>query len=140
MTPTTSSIETVTILFTDLVGSTGLATRVGPAVAESLRRDHFAILREAVKSTSGREVKNVGDGLMVIFPSVSSGVSCGVEMQQRLERRNRRADEQLAVRIGISMGEADVEDGDYFGPPVVEAARLCNAAAGGQVLCSDVVR
>ncbi|MFL5782621.1 MAG: ATP-binding protein [Thermoleophilaceae bacterium] len=135
-----AQLETVTALFTDLAGSTGLATRVGPAAAEALRRDHFAILRESVEATGGREVKNVGDGLMVVFGSCSSAVACGVDMQQRIERRNRRADEQFAVRIGISMGEADVEEGDYFGPPVVEAARLCNAAAGGQVLCGDMVR
>ncbi|MEA2368825.1 MAG: hypothetical protein QOH38_1543 [Thermoleophilaceae bacterium] len=135
-----SSLETVTVLFTDLVGSTGLATRVGPVAAEALRRDHFTILREAVDATGGREVKNVGDGLMVVFQSCSNAVACGVDMQQRVEQRNRRADEQFAVRIGISMGEADVEEDDYFGPPVVEAARLCDAAAGGQVLCGDLVR
>ena len=134
------SLETITVLFTDLVGSTGLATRVGPGAAESLRRDHFAILRGAVEATGGREVKNVGDGLMVVFGSCSAAVGCGVEMQQRIEHRNRKAEEQFSVRIGISMGEADVEDGDYFGPPVVEASRLCSAAAGGQILCGDLVR
>src|SRR5215211_2091268 len=61
-------------------------------------------------------------------------------MQQRIERRNRHADEQFAVRIGISMGEADVEEDDYFGPPVVEASRLCDSATGDQILCGDVVR
>ncbi|MEA2421938.1 MAG: hypothetical protein QOF55_1037, partial [Thermoleophilaceae bacterium] len=135
-----SPVETVTVLFTDLVGSTGLASRVGPAAAEELRREHFALLREAVEEAGGREVKNVGDGLMVAFSSSSSSVGCAVGMQQRLEGRNRRADEQLLVRIGISAGEADVDEGDYFGPPVVEAARLCNAAAGGQVLCGELVR
>jgi class 3 adenylate cyclase len=135
-----SSLETVTVLFTDLVGSTGLATRVGPGAAEDLRREYFAVLRGAVEPAGGREVKNVGDGLMVVFHSCSAAVACGVEMQQRLERRNRRADEQFAVRIGISMGEADVEEGDYFGSPVVEAARLCDSARGGQILCGDLVR
>jgi class 3 adenylate cyclase len=135
-----STIETVTVLFTDLVGSTGLATRVGPAAAEELRREHFALLRDVVAETGGREVKNVGDGLMVVFPSSSGAVACAVGMQQRLEQRNRRADEQLMVRVGVSAGEADREDDDYFGPPVVEAARLCNAAQGGQILCGEMVR
>src|SRR3978361_1106354 len=98
-----SSLETVTVLFTDLVGSTGLATRVGPGAAEELRRDHFAVLREAIDSTGGGEVKNVGDGLMFVFSSGTNAVACGVGMQQRLERRNKRADEQFSVRIGISM-------------------------------------
>src|SRR2546422_251411 len=56
------SLETSTVLFTDLVGSTGLATRVGPGAAESLRRDHFAILRGAVEATGGREAKTGGGG------------------------------------------------------------------------------
>ena len=85
-------------------------------------------------------MKNVGDGLMVVLQSSSSAVECAVGMQQRLDRRNRRADEQMMVRIGISAGEADHEDDDYFGPPVVEASRLCNAAAGGQILCGELVR
>ena len=73
------SLETSTVLFTDLVGSTGLATRVGPGAAESLRRDHFAILRGAVETTGGREVKNVGDGLMVVFTSSSAAVGCAAK-------------------------------------------------------------
>src|SRR4051794_30215146 len=101
------SIETVTVLFTDLVGSTGLATRVGPAAAETLRREHFAVLREAVDVHEGREVKNVGDGLMVVFASSSRAAACATAMQQRLEQRNRREAEQLMIRVGISAGEAD---------------------------------
>src|SRR4051794_25031679 len=135
-----ASVETVTLLFTDLVGSTGLASRVGPGAAEELRREHFGLLREALAESGGREVKNLGDGLMVAFQSSSSAVTCAVAMEQQLDRRNRRADEQLMVRIGISAGEADVEDGDYFGPPVIEASRLCNKAAGGQILCGELVR
>ncbi len=135
-----SSVETVSVLFTDLVGSTGLASRIGPAAAEELRREHFALLREAIEATSGREVKNVGDGLMVVFTSAAAAVECAVGMQQRIEHRNRRAEDQLGVRIGISLGDADCEEDDYFGPPVVESARLCNAAAGGQILTVELVR
>ncbi|HWV86705.1 MAG TPA: AAA family ATPase [Capillimicrobium sp.] len=132
--------ETVTVLFTDLVESTALASRVGPGSAEALRREHFALLREAIAETGGREVKNLGDGLMAVFASASRGVDCAVAMQQRLEARNRRAEEPLAVRIGLSLGDADREGDDYFGPPVVEAARLCAAAAGGQILTVELVR
>ncbi len=134
-----SSVETVSVLFTDLVGSTGLASRIGPAAAEELRREHFSLLRDAIEATNGREVKNVGDGLMVVFPSAAGAVDCAVGMQQRIEQRNRRAEDQLGVRIGISLGDADCEDDDYFGPPVVEASRLCNAAGGGQILTIALV-
>jgi class 3 adenylate cyclase/tetratricopeptide (TPR) repeat protein len=126
-------------LITDLVGSTGLSTRVGPAVAETLRRQHFELLREAIEETGGREVKNLGDGLMVAFSSASGAVACAHAMQQRIERRNRSSDEQLAMRIGISMGDAAVDEDDYFGAPVVEASRLCDRASGGQILASDLI-
>ncbi|MEA2475125.1 MAG: hypothetical protein QOE06_3040, partial [Thermoleophilaceae bacterium] len=135
-----SELATVTVLFTDLVGSTGMASRVGPTVAEELRQEHFGILREAIAGSSGTEVKNLGDGLMVVFDSVANGVGCAAAMQQRIERRNRRAEEQLGVRIGLSLGDADRQNGDYFGPPVIEAARLCAKAGGGQILTGEMVR
>ena len=134
------AVETVTLMFTDLVGSTELLSRLGEEDAELLRRDHFALLRDALVTHNGREVKNVGDGLMIAFESVSGALACAVTMQQSIERRNRAAVVPLAVRIGISHGDCDVEDGDYFGVPVVEAARLCARAGGDEILITDVVR
>jgi class 3 adenylate cyclase len=134
------SVQTVTVLFTDLVGSTGLSSTVGPAVAERLRGEHFALLREAIEEADGEEVKSLGDGLMIAFSSASSAVACAVGMQQRIERRNRDADEQLSIRIGIAHGEADRAEDDWFGPPVVEAARLCARAAGDQILVGELAR
>ena len=130
---------TVTVLFTDLVGSTELLARLGEDRAEELRREHFRLLREVVESSGGREVKNLGDGVMVVFQSVTSGLRCAVEMQQSIETRN-RSREPLLVRVGVSMGETDVEGGDFFGIPVVEAARLCGTAQGGEILTTEVVR
>jgi class 3 adenylate cyclase len=131
--------ETVSVLMTDLVGSTAIAGRVGPAAAEELRTEHFALLQGAIEPTAGREVKNLGDGLMVVFSSASESLACAVAMQQAIEARNRRVEEQLGVRIGVSLGEATAEDGDYFGEPVIEAARLCAHAAGGQIIVNDLV-
>jgi class 3 adenylate cyclase len=135
-----AGLETVTILFTDLVGSTALASRVGPERAEELRQEHFALLREAVAAAGGREVKNLGDGLMVSFSSAAGAIECAAAMQQRHELRNRRAEDVLHVRIGMSMGDATHEEGDWFGPPVVEAARLCAKADGGEILLPEVTR
>src|ERR1700730_7381883 len=118
---------------TDLVGSTAIADRVGPEAMEELRAEHFGLLRGALEHTAGREVKTLGDGLMVVFDSVGHSLACAVQMQQAVEARNRRTDEQLAVRIGVSLGDTTVEDGDYFGQPVVESARLCAHAAAGQI-------
>ncbi len=131
---------TVSVLFTDLVGSTELMSRVGPERADDLRRQHFGALRSAIAGR-GREVKNLGDGLMVVFDSVTAALACAAAMQQAIDRRNRKAgDEELSVRIGVSSGEAEIEDGDYFGVPVVEAARLCSRAEGTEILATDLVR
>jgi class 3 adenylate cyclase len=116
-----------------------MADRVGPEAAEALRVEHFGLLRRALDRNAGREVKNLGDGLMVVFDSSAQSLSCAVEMQQAVEARNRRAEEQLGVRIGVSVGDTTVGDGDYFGEPVVEAARLCAAAQGGQIVINDLV-
>ncbi len=135
-----TATEMVAVLMTDLVGSTAIADRVGPGAAEELRTEHFGLLRAALERTGGREVKNLGDGLMVVFSSASESLSCAARMQQAVEARNRRSQEWLEVRIGLSLGEATVQDGDYFGEPVVEAARLCARAAGGQIVVNALVR
>jgi class 3 adenylate cyclase/tetratricopeptide (TPR) repeat protein len=134
------SSVTATFVFTDLVDSTATAARLGPEAAETLRQTHFRLLRGAVAASGGTEVKNLGDGLMVMYSSPSRALSGAAGMQQAIEHHNRSADEPLGVRIGISLGEATEEDDDYFGDPVVEAARLCAAARGGQILATDVIR
>jgi class 3 adenylate cyclase len=134
------AIQLATILVTDLVGSTQLATSVGPARADELRDEHFAVLRQAIGAAGGREFKDTGDGLMVAFNSASAAVRCAVSMQQLLERRYRRAELKLQVRIGLGAGESTVNDGNYFGMPSIEAARLCAKAEAGGILVSPAVR
>ena len=102
-------VKTVTIVITDLVGSTKLESRVGPLVAEELREEHFGLLRDAVAEAGGREVKNTGDGLMVAFESAAAAVSCAVLMQQRVERRNRSAAEPLLIKVGVSARRCEHE-------------------------------
>jgi class 3 adenylate cyclase/tetratricopeptide (TPR) repeat protein len=135
-----ASSVTATFLFTDLVDSTATSARLGPDAAEEFRQTHFRLLRGAVVGSGGVEVKNLGDGLMVMYSSPSRALSGAAGMQQAVEHHNRTADEPLGVRIGLSVGEAVEEDGDYFGDPVVEAARLCAEAQGGQILATEAVR
>ena len=131
----------ITILFTDLVGSTELASDLGDVAADELRREHFASLREAVAATGGTEVKTIGDALMVSYPGAADALAGAATMQRAVERHNRKLGEgRIAMRVGISVGDASFEDGDWFGTPVVEASRLCAAATGGQILVSDLVR
>jgi class 3 adenylate cyclase/tetratricopeptide (TPR) repeat protein len=134
------ALRTITILFTDLVDSTASAVSLTAADADRWREAHFGCLRQPLDTHGGREVKNLGDGLMVVFDSAAQAIDAAVAMQQGVEVSNRGTDlPAQSVRIGISLGEAVEEDGDYFGDPVVEAARLCAAADGGQILLTRLV-
>jgi predicted ATPase len=76
---------------------------------------------------------------MVVFDGAAQSLACAVQMQQAVDSRNRRAEEKLGVRIGASVGDAKFDDGDYYGEAVVEAARLCDRASGGQIIVTDLV-
>jgi class 3 adenylate cyclase/tetratricopeptide (TPR) repeat protein len=123
----------VTFLFTDLVGSTALIDRLGDDAADSVRRDHFDVLRKAVVEAGGEEVKNLGDGLMVSFTSPVAALSCAVAMQRSM------AEGELRIRVGVHAGEPVQEAEDYFGTPVVIAKRLCDRADGGQILATELL-
>lgn len=130
----------VTILFTDVVGSTEINTALGDHAADELRRLHFDDLNEAIAATNGTLVKTIGDAVMASYTSAADALHGAVEMQRAVNRRNRRASGQdLHIRIGVSAGDATFEDDDWFGTPVVEASRLCSAAATDQILISDLV-
>lgn len=143
-----ASAGTVTLLFTDLVGSTEILDQLGDDAAERLRRTHFRLLREAVAANGGHEVKSLGDGLMVVFNSALDAVGCAVGMQQAVDHHNQwvaplrgaNSMPSLNVRIGLHAGEPIRDEEDYYGTPVVIAKRLCDEAEGGQILASDLVR
>src|SRR5262249_51228653 len=120
--------------------STAISSRLGPRRAEELRQLHFGLLRAAIAASNGAEVKNLGDGLMVVFEAPSAALHCAAAMQRALHTYNQDAPEPLLVRVGVSHGEAQLAEGDSFGPPVVEAARLCSWAQGGQIVTSELVR
>jgi class 3 adenylate cyclase/tetratricopeptide (TPR) repeat protein len=137
-----STRATATILFTDLVGSTELRGRLGDTAAEDLRRRHDAALSKAVADHDGRVVKGLGDGVMATFTGAADAVAAAVAIQQAIDRLNRsgKSAVPLEVRIGLSAGDVAFEDDDVHGTPVVEASRLCGAAAGGEILAADLVR
>ena len=132
--------EHVIVLFTDIVGSTELSSSRSPEEADAIRRRHFDVLRRSVHESGGREAKSLGDGLMVVFASASAALDCAVSMQQGVAALQRRDGQPIEIRVGLSGGEVTREDDDYFGDPVVEAARLCAECDGGQILASEVVR
>jgi class 3 adenylate cyclase/CheY-like chemotaxis protein len=133
--------KTATVLFTDLVASTQLVQRLGPDGASDVLARHFSALRDALAVHRGVEVKTLGDGIMAVFESVTDGLACAVTMQRAVTRQNRLAPSiELAMRVGLSTGETSVDGEDYFGPPVIEASRLCAEAGGGGILVSDLLR
>jgi len=136
------SAGTATILFTDLVGSTELRARLGDVVADQLQRAHDDLLTGAIAEHAGTVVKSLGDGILASFGGAADAVAAGIAIQQAVDRANRRVDDarRLEVRIGLSAGDVSWSDGDCHGTPVVTAARLCDRAEGGQVLCDDLVR
>ena len=128
------------ILFTDIHGSTALTMRMGDNRVMGLLRAHDAIVRAALGTHDGQEVKHTGDGIMASFTSVQRAVQCAVEIQTRVAERNAGATEALTLRIGVSCGEPVTEEGDLFGAAVQLAARLCASGGAGGILVSSAVR
>lgn len=132
---------TATVVFTDLVGSTELLARLGESAFDDLRRAHFAALRGAIERYGGTEVKTLGDGILAVFGSAADAVDAAVAMQRATAGRGPPGTEgKLALRVGVALGDVGFEEGDVFGTPVVEAARLVAAARPGQILATTVVR
>ncbi len=130
----------VTILFTDVEGSTALTQRLGDAKARELLREHEHIVRDALKAHGGSEVKTMGDGFMASFSSATKALECAIAMQRAFAEHNESAEEPIMVRVGLNAGEPIAEDDDLFGTAVNEAARITATAEGGEILVSDVVR
>jgi class 3 adenylate cyclase len=131
---------TATVVFTDLVGSTALRSRLGEDAADDLRRRHDDVLSAVTARLAGTVVKSMGDGLMATFGSAADGLEAAVGFQQAVAQLAEEIDPAIALRVGVSVGDVAWEDGDCFGLPVVEAARLEASAASGQILCSAVVK
>ena len=121
-------------------GSTALTQRLGDAKARELLREHERMVREALKSHGGSEVKTMGDGFMASFSSATKALECAIAMQRAFAAHNESADEPILVRVGLNAGEPIAEDQDLFGTAVNEAARITAAAKGGEILVADVVR
>lgn len=123
------------IVFTDIAGSTDISTRLGDRAAMEILHHHNEIVRSSLARLEGREVKHTGDGILACFSSVSRAVESTVEIQRATDEVD-----HLGIKIGLSVGEPVEESDDIFGASVNLAARICNHAAGGQILTSSAVR
>jgi class 3 adenylate cyclase len=127
------------IMFTDIVGSTEMTTRLGDRMATELVRAHDSIVRRCLNQFSGGEVKHTGDGIMASFASAGQAVGCATAIHQEFRRYNDGNAEPIHIRIGIDCGEPVEDSNDLFGTTVQLAARLCAAAAADQILVSENV-
>jgi len=129
------------VLFTDFCNSTQLTQELGDEGFMCLLREHNEIVRTAVGSRGGREIKHTGDGIMASFSSVTAAVESGITIQQCVQVRNEApASRPFHLRVGISVGEPITDNGDLFGATVQLSARLCDAASPGSVAVSNAVR
>lgn len=127
------------IMFTDMVGSTEMTTRLGDTMAVEYLRAHDAIIRRELVRHCGSEVKHLGDGIMASFDDVASSVSCSLSIQQGFAAYNQASKAAIQVRIGIHAGEPVSEKNDLFGSVVQLASRICDATDAGGVLVSQEV-
>jgi class 3 adenylate cyclase len=129
------------IMFTDIVGFTKVAQH-NEATALRLLEEHRSLLRPIFASRGGREVKTIGDGFMVEFPSAVESVRCAVEIQDAIAKRNsaRRVTERLRLRIGIHVGDVVRQGSDLVGDGVNVASRIESLAEPGGICITGAVR
>jgi class 3 adenylate cyclase len=132
--------QPVTVLFTDIAGSTAMTQKLGDAGAQEVVRVHNTIVRDAIKSFAGKEIKHTGDGIMASFPTAVAGVEAACDMQLHTKVHNKNRPElPLGLKIGLNTGDPIAEDDDLFGTTVQLAARIVDKAQAGVILVSGSV-
>jgi len=119
-----------TLLFTDIVGSTSVAERMGDGPWQDLLGRHNRLIRRELDRYRGREVSTTGDGFLATFDSAARAVACGAAIARAVETLD------LRVRVGVHTGEVEYIAGDVRGVTVHAAARVAALAAPGEVLVS----
>lgn len=136
---TVAPAELRVLMFTDMVGSTAFNSEHGDHVAQAVRRTHDDIVRSSLRAHSGSEIKHTGDGIFASFRSVGQAARAAFDIHSGVA--SRLADVPgLAVRIGLNAGEPHAEQDDLYGGSVQVAARVCDRAAAGEIVITDVVR
>lgn len=126
---------TVTVLVTDIEGSTEMAESLGDLRFRQVLARHDDMVLACVDQHQGSVVKGTGDGFLLAFSSARQALLCASELQHAFDD-----DEQLAIRMGVHSGEVVRADGDLYGKTVIVASRLAGAARGGEVLVSEITK
>jgi class 3 adenylate cyclase len=132
-------LKDLTVLFTDLKGSTELYSRMGDMRAYGLVGEHFGLLREVVAARGGAVVKTIGDAVMASFPTPAPALEAAMVMNREIAKVG-----ELELKIGLHAGPCIAVDLnerlDYFGQTVNIAARVQGIADSRQIVCTDAVR
>jgi TolB-like protein/class 3 adenylate cyclase/tetratricopeptide (TPR) repeat protein len=129
---------TVTLLFTDIEGSTQLWEAHAAAMRAALAR-HDALLRDCIDDHHGHVFKTGGDAFCAAFHTASDALAAALDAQRALHREPWPEAAKLRVRMALHAGAVEVRDGDYFGAPLNRVARLLAAGHGGQTLLSEAM-
>jgi len=127
---------TVTMLFSDIEGSTALLSRLGDRYGRALS-DHRALLRAAFAAWHGREISTEGDSFFVVFESAGDAVACVLAAQRALAGHDWPGGDAVRVRMGLHSGQPTRHEDNYIGMDVHRAARIAATAHGGQVVLSE---
>ena len=138
------AIDNVTLMFTDLLGSTALYERIGDGPAYKLVREHFGFLGEMVRQHDGALVKTIGDAVMAAFADPAQAVRAALAAQQNVEAFNRRnGHTDVIIKMGLHGGPCIAVRSndrlDYFGSIVNMAARMQGQSGGGEVVLSETL-
>jgi class 3 adenylate cyclase len=127
---------TVSLLFSDIEGSTVLLSRLGPAYVDALDGQR-SVLRAAWTAHGGTELGTEGDSFFVVFATAEGALAAATQAQRELDAYPWPAGDRVRVRMGIHTGSPIIHDRGYVGMDVHRAARVASAAHGGQVLVSS---
>ena len=129
----------VTVMFTDIAGSTSLNEALGDDEWSRFLSSHRQMVRDALRDRGGTEVSTQGDGLLGRFASPADAVLCAVDIQRRIEDMRGSGGMVPRVRIGVHAGEAVDDEGDIVGRVVNLAARVTSEAQPGEILVTEPV-